>query len=111
FVWMLNGHPTLLSHGWHPETGFIKNRWDTYSEQLSLLLLAIGSPTHPIPPAAWVAWPRQRMTYGGYYYINVHPPLFIHQYSHAWVDFRGRRETWYPYTDYFENSVKATRAH
>ena len=51
------------------------------------------------------------MSYGGYYYINAHPPLFIHQYAHAWVDFRGLRETWYPYADYFENSVKATRAH
>jgi hypothetical protein len=111
FQWMLDGHPALLSHGWYPESGFIKNRWRDYSEQLSLLLMAIGSPTHPIPPSAWEAWPRQWMTYAGFYYVNVHPPLFIHQYSHAWVDFRGRRENWYPYLDYFENSVKATRAH
>jgi hypothetical protein len=111
FPWMLAGHPTLLSHGWHPESGFIESRWDTYSEQLGLLLLAIGSPTHPIPARAWEAWPRQWMAYGGYYYVNAHPPLFIHQYAHAWVDFRGLRETWYPHTDYFENSVKATRAH
>jgi hypothetical protein len=111
FRWMLDGHPTLLSHGWYPESGFIKNRWRDYSEHLSLLLMAIGSPTHAIPPAAWDAWPRQWMTYAGYYYVNVHPSLFIHQYSHAWVDFRGRRESWYPYLDYFENSAKATRAH
>jgi hypothetical protein len=111
FPWMLNGHPTLLSHGWHPESGFIRNRWDSYSEQLSLVLMAIGSPAHPIPPSAWDAWTRQWITYAGFYYINAHPPLFIHQYSHAWVDFRGLRETWYPHVDYFENSVKATRAH
>ncbi|MBA3323478.1 MAG: hypothetical protein H0T45_18810 [Pyrinomonadaceae bacterium] len=111
FPWMLNKHPTLLSHGWYPERGFIKNRWDTYSEQLSLLLLAIGSPTHPISPGAWRAWERRRITYAGFNYMHAHPPLFIHQYSHAWVDFRERRENWYPYMDYFENSVAATRAH
>ncbi len=111
FPWMLAGHPTLLSHGWRPETGFLKSRWDTYSEQLSLLLLAIGSPQHPIPPSAWRAWSRQRITYAGFTYLHQHPPLFIDQYAHAWVDFRGRRERWYPFTDYFDNSVKATRAH
>ena len=111
FQWMLNGHPTLLSHGWYPEKGFIPNRWHDYSEQMMLLLLAIGSPTHAITPRAWSAWERKWITYENYHYMNAHPPLFIHQYSHAWVDFRGRREHWYPYTDYFDNSVKATRAH
>jgi hypothetical protein len=110
FPWMLNGHPTLLSHGWRPETGFIKFRWDAYSEHLILYLLAIGSPTHPVTPRAWLAWQRARITYAGYTYITG-GPLFIHQYSHAWVDFRGRRESQYPFTDYFANSVAATRAH
>ncbi|HEV2915138.1 MAG TPA: glucoamylase family protein [Pyrinomonadaceae bacterium] len=110
FPWMLNGHPTLLSHGWRPETGFLKPRWDAYSEHAILQLLAIGSPTHPITPGAWRAWSRERITYAGYTYLTG-GPLFVHQYSHAWVDFRGRREAWYPYTDYFANSVAATRAH
>ncbi|HEX7177412.1 MAG TPA: glucoamylase family protein [Pyrinomonadaceae bacterium] len=110
FPWMLARHPTLLSHGWKPETGFLKPRWDTYSEHLILQLLAIGSPAHPITPRAWLAWRRERITYGGYTYITG-GPLFVHQYSHAWADFRGRREGWYPHTDYFENSVAATRAH
>ncbi|HET9530027.1 MAG TPA: glucoamylase family protein, partial [Blastocatellia bacterium] len=66
FRWMLNGHPDLLSHGWKPETGFIKHRWDTYSEHTILNLLAIGSRTHPIPPQAWYAWKREWITYGGY---------------------------------------------
>ncbi len=92
FRWMLDGHPTLLSHGSRPETGFIRNRWDTYSEQMSLLLLGVGSPTHPLPPASWRAWSRKWITYGGHTYMHAHPPLFIHQYSHAWVDFRGWRE-------------------
>lgn len=111
FVWMLNGDPYLLSHGWREESGFIKHRWDRYSENASLYLLAIGSPTHPIKPEAWYAWKRDWTEYGGYKYLCHGAPLFIHQYSHAWVDFRGRREANAPHVDYFENSVLATRAH
>jgi hypothetical protein len=110
FKWMLARHPTLISHGWKPETGFLKPRWDTYSEHLILDLLAIGSPTHPILSLSWRAWQRKRIEYAGYTYITG-GPLFIHQYSHAWVDFRNWREGWSPYTDYFDNSVAATRAH
>ena len=110
FPWMLDGHPTLLSHGWRPETGFIKTRWDTYSEHLILQLLAIGSPTHPITPRAWRAWTRKRVSYAGFTYMSD-GPLFIHQYTQGWADLRGRREDRYPFTDYFENSAAATRAH
>lgn len=110
FRWMLDGHPTLLSHGWKPESGFLKPRWDTYSEHMILQLLAVGSNSHPITPRAWRAWNRKRITYAGRTYLND-GPLFTHQYSHAWVDFRGRRESWYPFTDYFANSAEATRAH
>src|SRR5205085_418633 len=80
FQWMLAGHPSLLSHGWRPETGFLKSRWDNYSEHLVLQLLAIGSPTHAITPRAWLAWQRTRITYAGYTYLSGAPPLFIHQY-------------------------------
>lgn len=111
FPWMLNGHPTLLSHGWHPESGFIKNRWGDYSEQTMLYLLAIGSPTHAITPRSWYAWKRDWIEYGGYRYVASAAPLFIHQYSQAWVDYRGRRDRAPSGVDYFENSVKATRAH
>ena len=110
FPWMLAGHPSLLSHGWKPESGFLKARWDTYSEHLILQLLAIGSPTHPISPQAWRAWQRTRIGYLNYNYLDG-DPLFVHQYSHAWVDFRGTRDSVAPYTDLFANSVRATRAH
>ena len=111
FRWMLNGDPSLLSHGWRPETGFIKNRWHDYSEQSILNLLAIGSPRHPIPWQSWYAWKREYRSYDGFRYLAAVPPLFIHQYSHAWVDFRGKRERYKNFqTDYFENSVIATRA-
>ena len=110
FKWMLAGHPTLLSHGWRPETGFIKSRWDTYSEHLILQLLAIGSPAHAITPRAWLGWTRRRISYAGFTYLDD-GPLFTHQYTQLWADFRDVRESWYPFTDYFANSVAATRAH
>jgi hypothetical protein len=105
--WMLNGGATL-SHGWKPETGFLKARWDTYSEHMMLYLLAIGSATHPIPPASWDAFARPIYHYYDQSYIGARAPLFVHQYSHAWFDFRGRRDR---YADYFDNSVRASRAH
>jgi hypothetical protein len=111
FPWMQNGHPALLSHGWKPENGFLGPMWDTYSEQTILYLLAIGSPTHPITPRSWWAWRRDWITYAGYSYMAGAAPLFIHQYSQAWVDYRGQREKQSPNTNYFENSIKATRAH
>jgi beta-glucosidase len=110
FQWMLNGDPYLLSHGWRPDGGWIPNRWNDYSEQTMLYILAIGSPTYPIPARSWYALKRDWREYGGYRYLAAVSPLFIHQFSHAWVDFRNRRETLPPYVDYFENSVKATRA-
>ena len=110
FPWMLNGHPTLLAMGWHPESGFIKARWDDYSEHPILYLLAIGSPTHPITPEAWYAWKRNWNHYKRYKYLGV-TPLFTYQYSQAWIDFRGRREANGEHIDYFANSVTATLAH
>ena len=107
FHWMLNGQQLLLSHGWRPETGFLKPRWDTYSEDTILYLLAIGSPTHPISPASWYALWRDRYRYEGYaYFTTIGVPLFMHQYAHAWIDYRNRRETKGDRIDYFENSVK-----
>jgi hypothetical protein len=112
FRWMLNGHRQLLSHGWKPETGFLKPHWDTYSEDTILYLLAIGSPAHPISPASWYALWRDRYRYEGYaYFTTIGVPLFMHQYAHAWVDYRNRRENRGDRIDYFDNSIKATLAH
>jgi hypothetical protein len=109
FQWMLAGD-TRLAHGWKPETGFLKSRWDHYCELMILYLLGIGSPTSPIPPDTWRAWTRPVMKFQDYTYTSAADPLFVHQFSHAWVDFRGRRDT-EGGTDWFENSVVATRAH
>jgi hypothetical protein len=105
--WMLNGGETL-DHGFKPESGFLKSRWDSYSELMGMYLLAIGSPTHPIPPSSWEAWSRPVFEYGDLRYISAHAPLFIHQSAHAWVDFRHKRDA---HANYFENSRIATLAH
>jgi poly(3-hydroxybutyrate) depolymerase len=109
FDWMRNGHPTLLSHGWRPESGMIVHRWDAFSEASMLYLLGIGSPTHPLPAASWRAWVRPTLTWDGTTYVTHAGPLFLHQYSHAWVDFRGWRDPDPPH-DWFANSAAATRA-
>jgi hypothetical protein len=104
---MLNGADTL-DHGFKPEMGFLKSRWDSYSELKGMYLLAIGSPSHPIPAASWEAWTRPIYQYGDLRYISAPAPLFIHQSAHAWVDFRHQRDT---HANYFANSATATLAH
>jgi hypothetical protein len=110
FPWMLNGHPALLSHGRRPETGWIRHRWEEYSEHMILYVLGLGSPTHPLPVASWAAWKRPLFTYGEYTYVHTVPPLFIHQYSQAWIDFRAFRDPVPPQPDWHANAVVATYA-
>jgi len=106
--WMLNSGLTF-SQGWTPENGFLTTRWDTYSELMMLYLLAIGSTTHPIAASSWDQFARPTLDYSGLTYItNYSAPLFIHQFSHAWFDFRNVQDA---YTNYFNNSVTATQAH
>jgi hypothetical protein len=112
FEWMLTDGgerpgELLLNHGWTPEGGFLPYRWDTYSELMLLYLLAIGSPTHPISPESWEAWARPQGTYAGYTTF-AQGPLFTHQFSQAWIDFRDRRDR-LGY-DYFQSSINATLA-
>jgi hypothetical protein len=105
--WMLNGGKTF-SMGWHPDSGFLKARWEHFCELMMIYLLAIGSPTHPVAPEYWNNFTRPVIHYKGYEYISGNDPIFTHQYSQAWYDFRDKRDA---YTDYFQNSVTATRAH
>ena len=105
--WMLNGGQ-LLSHGWVPESGFLPYRWDAYSELLAMYLLALSSDTHPIPASCWNSWRRPMSDYEGIFFIDAGAPLFVHQYSHAWFDFRDRVDH---YANYFNNSQRATQAH
>lgn len=105
--WFLDGGKTL-SMGWKPESGFLAARWEDYCELLMLYLLGLGSPTHPLPAECWKAWKRSKVTFDGLTYISSAPSLFIHQYSHAWFDFRGKIDDG---VDWFQNSVIATEAH
>ena len=104
----LSEDTSLLPHGWKPELGFLPYRWDLYAEQMMLYLLGLGSASHRLPAEAWDAWHRTIFEYGGLRYIGSFAPLFVHQYSQAWFDFRGRRDK---YADYFQNSTTATEAH
>lgn len=113
WAWALNGAITV-SHGWKPESGFLATSWNEgYSEALLLYVLALGSPTFAIPEHGYRVWTRtfERTTAYGVAYLYA-GPLFIHQLSHIWIDFRGikddrNREEGF---DYFENSRRATLA-
>jgi hypothetical protein len=104
----LSEDTSLLPHGWSPETGFLPNRWDYYSELMMIYLFGIGSSSHSLPPEVWTAWKRTTFEYEGLRYIGSYAPLFVHQYSQAWFDFRGKRDQ---YADYFLNSIIATEVH
>ncbi len=109
---MRNFQPNLMG-GWFPETGFINWWWRGYNEAMIMNILGLGSPTHPIPASTWNAWTGGYawQTHYGYSYV-VFPPLFGHQYSHCWIDFRGIRDAYMrgKGIDYFENSRRATLA-
>jgi hypothetical protein len=104
----LSEDTSLLPHGWTPEMGFLPYRWDYYNEMMMMYLLGLGSPTYPLRSEVWDAWRRTPFDYEGMRYIGSFAPLFVHQYSQAWFDFRGKRDR---YTDYFQNSVTATEVH
>ena len=105
--WMLNGGKTF-SMGWKPESGFLDARWEHYCELMMIYLLGIGSTTNPVSPDTWAAWTRPTVSFQGLTYISGNDPIFTHQYSQAWYDFRGKRDA---YANYFDNSITATKAH
>src|SRR5258708_37030190 len=100
-----------LTMGWMPESGFLSSRWIGYNEAMLLYLMGFGAATNPLPPAQWKAWTggyRWRTNFG-YAYVEF-APLFGHQYSHCWIDFRHVSDD---YTkargiSYFWNSRRAT---
>lgn len=108
--------PPSIGHGWTPEQGHIPNDWKGYNEALMVYLLALGSPTRPVKSEAYDAW---LSTYDAHSWGESHgqtflrfPPLFGHQFTHCWVDFRGIRDRYMAAKglDYFENSRRATYA-
>lgn len=110
WAWAQNGGLTV-THGWRPESGFIEFRWQGYDEALLLYILGLASPSHPLSPESYTAWAstyRWEQAYG-YDYLYA-GPLFTHQLSHIWVDFRGIQDSFMrdKGSDYFENSRRAT---
>ncbi len=108
--WACNGGATV-THGWTPEGGFLPYRWEGYDEALLLYILGLGSPTFPLPPESYAAWAstyQWKEIYGYEFFYGG--PLFVHQYSHIWVDFRGIQDALArdKGIDYFENSRRAT---
>ncbi|MBW6503230.1 hypothetical protein K0B90_02990 [bacterium] len=102
---------TTINHGWKPECGFLHYCWDGYNEAIMLYVLALGSPTHPIEGDCYHAWTATYQWENLYGYDFLYGgPLFIHQFSHAWIDFRGIRDRFMreKRCDYFENSRRAT---
>lgn len=103
--------PPKVSMGWHPEGGFIPSDWKGYNEAMIIYLLALGSPTHPLPPETWTAWSSTNnwINYRGQEHSNF-SPLFGHQYSHVWFDFRGIQDDFMrgKGIDWFTNSRRAT---
>jgi hypothetical protein len=110
--WM-RPRPPLIAMAWRPEEGFTPHDYKSYEEAMILYVLALGSPTYPISADAWKARTANYRwdTFYGYEFVN-YAPLFIHQYSHIWIDFRGIQDAYIRARgiDYFENSRRATLA-
>lgn len=112
------GGPEAIAMGWYPERGdggdFGTHDWVGYNEGMLVYILALGSPTHPVSRAAWdKGWAAHLEKDWGSFYGYPHlqfEPLFGHQYSHVWVDFRGIQDAFMrgKGIDYFENSRRAT---
>jgi len=105
----------LLAMGWHPESGFIPHDWAIYNEGMLLYILALGSPTQPLSEGTWQAWSSRFDASWSDRWGEPHlhfAPLFGHQYSHVWIDFRGIRDEYMKGRgiDYFENSRRAVHA-
>ncbi|GAB4027111.1 glucoamylase family protein [Spirosoma gilvum] len=112
WTWLQN-HKPYVSMGWHPEKGFISADWKGYNEAMLLYVLALGSPTYPVGEEVWTAWTKTYpwANFQGQQHVNF-DPLFGHQYSHIWIDFRGIRDSYMKSKgiDYAENSRRATYA-
>lgn len=110
--WALAGRKTVAM-GWKPECGFLNYDWDGYSEAMILYVLGLGAPTHPLPTTCYSAWTGRYQWENLYGYEFLYAgPLFIHQFSHLWIDFRGIQDPFMRSmkSDYFENSRRATHA-
>jgi hypothetical protein len=130
--WMLDPANNLFYLAWKPECGpgyqepapgggcFTSKgdgsplEWDYYTDEVVLIdLLAIGSPSHPVPVDAYYAWAREWGEYGGHTLVQSwNGSLFTYFFAHLWIDFQGRGEDGHPAepVDWWQNSIEATWA-
>jgi hypothetical protein len=107
--WAQDGE-TTIRQGWKPECGFLHYGWEGYNEAILLYVLALGSPTHALEGDCYQAWTATYQWENLYGHDFLYAgPLFVHQFSHAWIDFRGIRDRFMreKRCDYFENSRRA----
>jgi hypothetical protein len=105
------GDLATIRQGWKPECGFLHYGWEGYSEAILLYVLALGSPTHALDGACYEAWTATYQWENLYGHDVLYAgPLFVHQFSHAWIDLRGIRDRFMreKRSDYFQNSRHAT---
>lgn len=100
-----------IRQGWKPECGFLHYGWEGYSEAILLYVLALGAPAHPIEGDCYHAWTATYQWENVYGHDVLYAgPLFVHQFSHAWIDLRGIQDRFMreKHSDYFDNSRAAT---
>lgn len=107
--WFVDKDRDMFYMAYRPEKGF-EGHWDFYAEQLMLYVLALGSETHPIKPSTYFAFTRHYGRYGdGNKFIHSwFGSIFTYQFSHAWIDFKGRPDR--DGTDWYQNSIDASLA-
>jgi hypothetical protein len=72
--------------------------------------MGLGHPTRALPVASWSAFDRKptRLSNGDLV-MGLENPLFVHQYSQLYIDFRTFKDSFN--VNYFENSLRITRWH
>lgn len=106
--WMLD-EVGRIRHGWTPEKGFMPWSWDQFSEHFGMTWFAVHGATQRVPASTWKAWRREPwVEYAGERFLH-HPPLFVHQFPQAWLDWRAFKDD-VSGVNFFANACAATRA-
>lgn len=104
-------YASQISMGWHPEAGLHQMGWSGYNEALFLYILAAGTGLENAGESyrSWLKTYKWQTPYPGLSHVAF-PPLFGHQFSHCFIDFRGLADEYMREKgiDYFENSRRAT---
>lgn len=104
-------HPNCISMAWTPEHGLLNHGWSGYNEGLFLYILAAGSGMKDVEKSydSWLSTYEWETPYAGLSHVAF-PPLFGHQFSHVFIDYRGLADRYMKEKgiDYFENSRRAT---